>query len=299
VARTHTVSRPAGRDLHVAEDGDADGFPVLFHHGTPAGAEPFVPDWVEAANERGVRLIAYDRPGYGGSTPHPSRSVADAAADVATILDALGIERFATYGWSGGGPHALACAALLPERCSAAATIAGVAPFDASDLEWLAGMGEENVVEFGTAREGRGPLTEYCLAQVGALMAAAPEELADAMRPHLSEVDRTALTGELAEFLTDALQSGLRPGVEGWVDDDLAFVRAWGFDLDAIAVPLHVWQGEHDLMVPPEHARWLQQNLPGADGGILPDDGHLTLFADRIGDIHAWLLNQAMRTHPA
>jgi len=217
------------------------------------------------------------------------------AADVVAILDELGVDRFATYGWSGGGPHALACAALLPGRCLAAATIAGVAPYEAEGLDWMAGMGEGNVVEFGTASEGREPLTDYCKADAAAILATTPEQLADALRPHLSGVDSEALTGELADFLWDELTGGLAPGVEGWVDDDLAFVRPWGFDPQAIAVPLLVWQGAHDLMVPPAHGRWLHEHLR-ADGGILPDEGHLTLFGHRIGDIHAWL-SEALVAH--
>jgi pimeloyl-ACP methyl ester carboxylesterase len=296
--RQHEVTTPDGRRLAVLDTGVPDGPALVAHHGTPSAGRVYRPE-VESAEQQGARLIAYDRPGYGGSTPHPGRSIADAVADVAAILDALGIERFATYGWSGGGPHALACAALLPERCLAAATIAGVAPYDAPDLDWMADMGEGNVIEFGAALEGREPLSELCRAEAVAIMAAGPEQLADAMRPHLSDVDRAALTGEFAEFLAGSLHDGLRPGIDGWVDDDLAFASPWGFELDAITVPLRVWQGAHDLMVPPEHGRWLRSHLPGAEGGIVEEDGHLTLFADRIGDIHAWLLSQATRTRPA
>jgi pimeloyl-ACP methyl ester carboxylesterase len=173
-----------------------------------------------------------------------------------------------------------------------------VAPYDAAGLDWMAGMGEGNVVEFGIAREGRGPLAEYCAADAAALLDTTPEQLADAMRPHLSDVDREALTGELAEFLWGAFTEGLAPGVDGWVDDDLAFVRPWGFEPAAITVPLLVWQGAHDVMVPPKHGRWLHEHL-GAAGGILADEGHLTLLGNRIGDIHAWLLSQATRTLPA
>ena len=169
---------------------------------------------------------------------------------MAAILDAIGAERFATYGSSGGGPHALACAALLGDRCAAAATLAGVGPADAPDFDFMAGMGEGNIAEFGAAREGRDALVEFCRADAAGMTEATPEQLADALRPHLSAVDAEALTGELAEHLLQSIVDGLAPGVEGWVDDDFAFLAPWGFDVGAIEVPVLVWQGEEDLMVP-------------------------------------------------
>src|SRR5690349_13882072 len=188
-ARPHDVPARDGRTLAVLEAGAADGPVLVTHHGTPA-AGGFCRPELERAEARGLRLIAFDRPGYGGSTPYPGRDIAVVAADVVAILDALGVDRFATYGWSGGGPHALACAALLPGPCLAAATIAGVAPFDAAGLDWMAGMGEGNIAEFGIAREGRGPLAEYCAADAAGILDTTPEQLADALRPHLSDVDR-------------------------------------------------------------------------------------------------------------
>ncbi len=287
--RQHVVTTPDGRSLAVRDAGVPNGPVLVAQHGSPGTGRFFGPE-LASAEELGARLIAYDRPGFGGSSPHRGRRIADAAADVATVLDALGVDRFATYGWSGGGPHALACAAVLPERCAAACTIAGVAPIDGEGLDWMAGMGEGNVAEFGTALEGREPLAEFCAADAGGILAASPEQLAEAISPHLSAVDREALTGELATYLTDVLHGALEPGVEGWVDDDLAFTGPWGFDPAAITVPLLVLQGEHDLMVPPAHGRWLLAHLP-AEGGIRGDEGHLTLFVNRIGEIHAWLVN--------
>ena len=154
---THEVTAADGRTLAVTEAGAADGPVLLSQHGSPGSGRLYRTE-IEGAERLGARLLAYDRPGYGGSTPQPGRSIADAAGDVAAILDALGAEPFATYGWSGGGPHALACAALLEGRCVAAATIAGAAPSDQPDLEFTAGMGEGNIEEFGRAREGREPL---------------------------------------------------------------------------------------------------------------------------------------------
>jgi pimeloyl-ACP methyl ester carboxylesterase len=178
------VATPDGRTLSVLDVGAADGAVLVAHHGTPGAGRLY-----RSAERLGLRLVAYDRPGYGGSTPHRGRTVADAASDVAAILDALQIERFATYGASGGGPHALACAALLGDRCAAAATIAGVGAADAPDLDWLAGMGKGNIAEVAAARAGRERLTEYCRADAKEMIAATPHQLADALRPHLSEVD--------------------------------------------------------------------------------------------------------------
>jgi pimeloyl-ACP methyl ester carboxylesterase len=287
-ARQHAVTTPDGRTLAVLETGPQDGPAVVVHHGTPNAGRLYRAQ-VESAAARGLRLVTYDRPGYGGSAPHRDRRVADAAADVATILDALGADRFATYGFSGGGPHALACAAVLGGRCVAAATVAGVGPFDAEDLDWLAGMGEGNVAEFGAAQRGRQALTEFCREDARQLTAVTPEQLAGAMRPHLSDVDAAALTGELAEFLHGALVEGVAPGVEGWVDDDFAFLAPWGFDVEAIDVPVLVWQGDQDLMVPPEHGRWLREHVAGAEGEVLAGEGHLTLLVNRVDDVHAWL----------
>jgi pimeloyl-ACP methyl ester carboxylesterase len=285
------VTVPGGRVLEVTEAGSPDGPVLVAHHGTPGSGLLYRTE-VESAAQHGLRLIAYSRPGYAGSTPHPGRDAAAAAADVAAILDALGVERFATYGMSGGGPHALACAALLDGRCAAAATLAGVGPADAADLEFTAEMGEGNIVEFGIAQEGREALTKYCRAEAAGLAAASPEELAAALRPHLSDVDAAALTGELAAHLHRSILVGLDPGVDGWVDDDFAFLGPWGFDVEAIAVPVLVWQGDQDLMVPAPHAHWLLRHVAGTAGEILPGEGHLTVFANRVGEVHAWLADR-------
>ncbi|MCZ4491088.1 MAG: alpha/beta hydrolase fold protein [Conexibacter sp.] len=280
------VSTPDGRVLEVHAGGDPAGRTVVLHHGTPAGGLLYDRDDALAAT-LGLRLIGYDRPGYGGSTRDPGRTVAGAAADVLTILDALGVERFATWGMSGGGPHALACAALAPERCAVAVTVAGVAPFDARGLDWLAGMGDDNVAEFGAARAGEEALAAYLTPFVPELRDADPAELVAAMRSVLSDVDAAALTDALGDHLAAATAHGLAPGGEGWIDDDLAFARPWGFSLDAIAVPVEVWQGEHDLMVPPAHGRWLAQHVARADLHFREDDGHLSLLDSQVPAVYA------------
>ena len=288
---THEVTTGDGRTLAVVEAGAADGPVVLSQHGTPGSGRLYRTE-VEGAERLGLRLLAYSRPGYAASSPHPGRSIADAASDVAAIMDALGAERFVTYGWSGGGPHALACAALLGGRCAAAATIAGAAPSDAPDLEFEAGMGEGNIAEFGTAFQGREPLAEMLRAEAEGLASATAGQLAEAMRPHLSDRDAAALTGEFAEHLHGMIVDGLALGIDGWLDDDLAFVKPWGFDVGAVEVPVSTWQGEHDLMVPSQHGRWLAAHVAGAEAQPLPEEGHLTLFANRVGDVQEWLADR-------
>ena len=289
-----TLTAPDGRNLHVHEGGDPAGYPVVYHHGTPSEGLLYR-RWIDDAAERGVRLVGYDRAGYAGSSPKPGRSVGDVAADVEAITDQLGFERFATWGISGGGPHALACAALLPDRVAAAASLAAVAPYDADGLDWLAGMGEDNVAEFGAALEGRHALERWMDVHVPGLRSADASSIAEQLRSLLSAVDRAALTGELAGALAGSMQAAIRERVDGWVDDDLAFVSSWGFDLGEISIPVQLWQGDHDLFVPPSHGAWLADRIPGVDARLSGEDGHMTLMARRIPEVHAWLLGHATR----
>ena len=288
-ARQHDVPTPDGRTLRVREDGDPAGPAILFHHGTPMAGTLYAAH-VGDARARGARLVAYDRPGYGGSTPHPGRTVADCAADVLTIADALGLERLVTWGVSGGGPHALACGALLGDRAAACATLAGVAPHDADGLDWTAGMGEGNLVEFAKAREGREALEPFLRGEAAEIVGAAPAQIVEAMESLLSPVDQEALGGGLGGYFAESFRVGLGPGVEGWVEDDLAFVEPWGFGIEDVRVPLLIWQGHADLMVPPSHGEWLAGRADGAEVQLSPEDGHLTLLEHRVAAVHEWLL---------
>jgi pimeloyl-ACP methyl ester carboxylesterase len=281
------IDLPDGRALAFVDAGDPNGTPVVIHHGTPSSGVLYAP-WADAARERGVRLIGYDRAGYGGSGRRPGRAVADVAADIDALADALGLERYGTWGASGGGPHALACAALS-ERCAAAATFAGAAPYGEPDLDFMAGMGEDNVREFGAALEGEAALRPLLDEFAAGLRATTAEELTEELKTLLSPVDAAALTGAYAEYLLESVQVGLRPGVDGWLDDDLAFVRPWGFSLADVAVPVQLWQGDQDLMVPHAHGEWLARNLPGAEARMAPGEGHLTVVENHVGEVHAWL----------
>lgn len=294
-----TVRAKDGRELRIVEAGTADGLAVLVHNGTPMSRLLFRP-CVEDAEQRGIRLIGYDRPGYGGSTPHPGRNVADAARDVATIADALDIDRLATWGISGGGPHALACAALLPERVVAAASLASLAPYPAEGLDWFAGMGEANVAEFGLTLEGREALEPFLRHERDAMLAAGPAGLAEAMRTLLSPADHAVFTGETADYMFEAFRAGNEERLDGWLDDDLAFAKPWGFELEQIEVPVLLWQGAEDRFVPFAHGEWLSRRIPAVDARLSRDDGHLTLLVRRLGEVHGWLVavHEGVRTGP-
>ncbi len=260
-------------------------------HGTPSSGLPWEVEHA-AAVAAGVGYVTYSRPGYGASTRHRGRSVADAAADVQTIARALDIETLFVVGASGGGPHALACAALLPDLVASAATVGGVAPWGAEGLDWLAGMAQENVEEFGATLRGEAALVEALTPLVAAFAAVTADEIADAFGGLVSEVDRASLTDAFAEITARRSRQALANGAGGWIDDDLAFVRGWGFSLEAILCPTVVWQGDHDLMVPPAHGTWLAAHVPGAVPRLLPDDGHLSLIVGRVSEYVADLVER-------
>jgi pimeloyl-ACP methyl ester carboxylesterase len=269
------VRLPDGRRVDVRVSGPADGLPLVFHHGTPGAATP-VRTLQRAAHARGLRLVTMSRPGYGGSDRQFGRDVADVAADTAAVLAELGADRCVVAGWSGGGPHALACGARLA-AADAVLVIAGVAPYDAADLDWLAGMGADNVIEFGAALEGEDALRPFLIAAREQLIGATASELVISLDSLLPDVDRAVLTGEFAEDMLESFREGLGPGIDGWLDDDLAFTRPWGFSLDEIAVPVMIWQGSADLMVPFAHGRWLASRMPAAAAHLEDGEGHLSI----------------------
>jgi pimeloyl-ACP methyl ester carboxylesterase len=289
VTTTRAVETGDGRTLLVHEAGDPTGPIVVYQHGTPSDGRLYEP-WVEDAKRRGIRLVGYDRPGYGGSTRHPDRRVVDAARDVQTIVDALGGGRFGTWGISGGAPHALACAAALRGEVIAAASLAAPVPYGAAGLDWLAGMGEGNVAEFGAALEGEAALRPMLEQMRAEALAASPEQLREEMASILSPVDFAVFSGELGTFLDATLSGGLEPGADGWLDDDLAFVADWGFELGPLPAPTLLVQGGHDLMVPPAHFHWLADHVPNGEVRFEPDEGHLTLYEHAVPAVHEWLL---------
>jgi pimeloyl-ACP methyl ester carboxylesterase len=279
-----SVELAEGRSLEVSVSGPQQATPLVFHHGTPSDRTQYMP-FAQAATVRGLRLVTYSRPGYGGSSRQPGRVVADCAADTLAIVEQLGAARFYTAGWSGGGPHALACAALLPDRVLACATIAGVGPFGAAGLDFLEGMGQENQEEFGAALAGPSELQAYLERQAQMLAEVTGEQVAAALGDLVSPVDLGALTDDFAAYLATTFRRAVSAGIWGWFDDDLAFTRPWGFALDAVGVPVVVWQGGQDRMVPFTHGQWLTTHVPAVRPRLLPDEGHLSIAVASCGKI--------------
>ena len=269
------VRLPDGRRLDLRVSGPAGGFPLVFHHGTP-GAAPPRRALERAVHARGLRLVTTSRPGYGDSSPQPGRSVVDVVADTAAVLAAIGADRCLVAGRSGGGPHALACGARLGAT-TAVLVIAGVAPYGTEGLDWLAGMGEDNVAEFSAALQGEDRLRPYLLHEREQLKDATVAGIVASLETLLPDVDRAVLTSEFGEDLVASFREAVRPGVEGWLEDDIAFTRSWGFELAEISVPTMIWQGSADLMVPFSHGQWLASQLPGASVHLEEGEGHLSI----------------------
>ena len=267
---------PDGRELDVLAGSATTGRGLLFHHGTPGNSTRYE-TWFDAAEERGLRPVGYSRPGYATSTRDAGRSVGSAVADATGLLDHLGIDDFYTLGGSGGGPHAIACAALLPDRCLGAAALVTVAPWEAEGLDWMADMAQLNIDEMGAALAGEAALREHMKGEgeeirhiTGANMIAV---LGDALPP----VDQAVATTDWADREAAGLRRALEHGFDGWVDDDLAFCTPWGFEVSEIRVPVHIWQGEVDRLVPWAHGRWLADHIPGAKFTLAAGQGHFSL----------------------
>jgi pimeloyl-ACP methyl ester carboxylesterase len=245
------------RTVRVYDTG-GDGPALLWHHGSPqTGA--LLPPLLDAARERGLRLVGYGRPSYGGSTPDPGRDVARAAEDVRRLADAIGLDRFAVMGASGGGPHALACAALLGDRVPGAVVLASPAPYT-DTFDWFAGMVDPSGLRAGLAgREARAALPESF----------DPESFVAA--------DWAVLEAEWASLGQDAMTAG-RAGPDGQIDDDVAFAHPWGFALDAVSTPVLVVQGGLDRVIPPSHADALLRGLPAGELWLRPRDGHVSVL---------------------
>jgi pimeloyl-ACP methyl ester carboxylesterase len=279
-----TVRAPDGRVLDVFVDGPASGLALLFHNGTPSSGQLYEP-FVEAAAQRGLRMVGFSRAGYGGSTRKPGRSVADVVPDVDAVLDAIGVDYFYTLGWSGGGPHALACAALLQDRLIAAATVGSLAPYKAEGLDWMMGMGGENVQAFRAALAGEETLRSAAEAIGPVFASATADRVAASLGDIVSDVDRSAVSGAAATWLAEVFRESGRNGIWGWYDDELALTRPWGFDVADVEAPVAIWQGSQDRMTPYEHGRWLAAHVRGARAHLLADHGHLSLGVASFGPI--------------
>ncbi|HTU86862.1 MAG TPA: alpha/beta fold hydrolase [Solirubrobacteraceae bacterium] len=287
----HRVQTPDGRVLQVLERGVPDGRPVLVHNGTPNSRLMYEAE-VQSAVRQGIRLISYDRPGYGGSSRHAGRSVADCAEDVRAIAAGLGIDRLAVWGISGGGPHAIACAALLPDLVPAVGVLASIAPWGAEGLDYFAGMGEMNVEDTKLQLEDPVAARAKCEQDREEVLALGADDLLDFMKTLLSPADAAVLTGDLAEYQVECNRSGLAPGSDGWWDDGVAFLAPWGFELESIQTPVLLRHGRQDRFVPFGHGEWLARRIPGVRAELTDDDGHLTQILRHIDDVHAWLLDR-------
>jgi pimeloyl-ACP methyl ester carboxylesterase len=268
-----------GRTLHMYDTcaGNTGRLPVFYHHGTPNIGRP--PEPLFPASDRlGIRWVSHDRPGYGGSTPQPGRDVASAAADVASMADALGIGQFAVLGHSGGGPHALACAALLPERVLAAVSVSGPAPFDAAGLDWFAGLAAAGAAEARAAVEGRAAL-EQCLAS------------AEYDPEMFTPSDHAALEGAWSWF-DSVVGPAMDGGPDGMVDDLLASVASWGLDPGQITAPVLIVHGDQDRMVPSSHGQWLASRCRSAELWLRPGDGHISVLSSAPAALD-WLREHA------
>jgi pimeloyl-ACP methyl ester carboxylesterase len=266
-AFSDTLSLRDGRQLRYYDTGPAPAgaaeLVVVWHHGTPNIGLP--PEPLFPLSERlGVRWIGYDRPGYGGSTRRVDRDIASAAGDVAAIMDALELERFAVMGHSGGAMHALACPALLPDRVTAAVLASALAPFDAAGLDYFDGMIPSGVAALGTAARGREEKTRF-------------ETSGVEYDPEFTDADLAALDGEWRWF-GSVVGPAMAAGPEAAIDDDLAYVAPWGFDPATVRVPVLLIHGGRDGIAPAAHGRWLADHIPGAEFRVYPDDGHVSVM---------------------
>jgi pimeloyl-ACP methyl ester carboxylesterase len=278
-----------GRLVTYSLFGPADGRPVVFHNGTP-GSRHLGPRMTRTVERHGVRLLVLDRPGYGTSSRSPGRSVADVVTDVQAVIDRLGWSHFAVWGASGGGPHALACAGLLADRVTSCASVVGPAPYPAQGFDWFEGMSPGNVEEFSRALEGEDsyrPLVERLAKE--AVDAAQVGEVPASLASELPEADIAAIRTRMEdEGYVDRVLAANRDGVDGWVDDCIAFTMPWGVDPSAIDVPVSVWYGRDDVLCPRNHSEWLLSNIPNAERHELPH-GHL-LDDEALDAIYARLL---------
>lgn len=282
---TRVVVTPDGRDLQTAAFGDESGPTVLFHHGSPASSSTAWAELRLAAD--GLFVVTTSRAGYAESSRRAGRSVADVVDDARVALDAWGRGEYLSVGHSGGGPHALACAALDAPRCVGAISLAGVAPIDAG-FDWTEGMGEENVREFRVAMEG-GPAYEAAMAEAAAAFGAATAEtIVGLFDTLLSPPDLAALADEgERERLALSSREAFARGPWGFYDDDRAFLSRWGFDVRAIDAPVEVWFAGLDLMVPATHGEWLSATVPGARARRFDDEGHLSLISSHVDELGA------------
>jgi pimeloyl-ACP methyl ester carboxylesterase len=282
-----SVMTDDGRRLAVDVTGAPDGYPVFLLHGTPGSRNGPKPRGI-VLYRLGLQLICYDRPGYGRSDRKEGRTVRDAAYDVALIADKMGIDRFAVVGRSGGGPHALACAAVLPERVSSTAVLVSLAPSDAVGLDWYHGMGRQNVQEYGTADADVQALLTNIASRVEQAQRD-PRRVIGLIESELSEPDKRVV-GDVAlrRLLLGTYAEALRQGAAGWIDDVLAFRKPWEIALSNITSRVRLWHGEDDRFSPVDHTRWLSHQIPHVELQIQAGIGHFGAV-EVLPEILSWV----------
>jgi pimeloyl-ACP methyl ester carboxylesterase len=281
------VVNRGGRELAVDATGDPDGYPVFLMHGTPGSRNGPKPRGI-VLHRMGIKLISYDRPGYGSSDRDEGRIVADAAADVRAIADMLKIRDFAVVGRSGGGPHALACAANMPERVTSAAALVSFAPPDADGLDWYDGMAEQNATEYSRVDHVLSELIDDVKKRVDEIQGD-PDSLVRLIESALCSLDRRVIDDwALRRLITDSYIVAVKQGPYGWIDDTLALRQPWGFSFADITAPVCLWHGRKDAFSPPSHTEWLAKQIPHADIRVAPDAGHFAAV-EILPETLAWL----------
>ena len=263
-----------GRELEIADNGINSESAIVFHHGTPGHASSWT-DWLESAATAGIRAIAYSRAGYGTSDRNPGRSVINVNSDIAQVLDAKNITKFVSIGWSGGGPHCLAN--TFEPRNVGAISLAGVGAFGVDDLDFLEGMGPENHDEFGAALKGEAVIDQWMNDNAGAMKSVTGSDIIEAFGGLIGDADKAVLEGGEADAMAASMRSALAVSFDGWIDDDLVFVKKWGFELESITEPVFLWQGDDDFMVPHAHSYWLEKHIPTATLTFKPGEGHISI----------------------
>jgi pimeloyl-ACP methyl ester carboxylesterase len=281
-----TLKLTDGRFLEYFDNGISSTRAIVFHHGTPAHASLWSA-WLDLAASKGIRALSYSRAGYGISDRNEGRTVFSNNGDIRELLDSFGIRDFISIGWSGGGPHALATTMMNGSK--GAITLAGVGEYGAADLDFLAGMGPENEEEFGEALKGESEISAWMDKNAVPFKDVTDVEIREALGGLIGDADKKALDGVVADEYATATRKGLAVSFDGWIDDDIAFVQPWGFALSDISVPVLIWQGDQDLMVPHAHSYWLEKHIPTGKLHFVPGHGHISLIADYKDEI----INQA------
>ena len=274
----------SGRELEVLDNGVDSPRAIVFHHGTPASASLWS-QWFTYAADAGIRAISYSRAGYGTSDRDYGRSIVSVNKDIAEVLESKGIEKFVAIGWSGGGPHALANTLL--DNNVGAITLAGVGAYGVDDLDFLEGMAQENYDEFGASLQGEDVIQQWFIDNASVFKSAGGAEIREAFGGLISDTDKKSMAGLFAEVIAAAIRSGLAVSFDGWVDDDVAFTKPWGFDLSSINKPVKIWQGDQDFMVPHAHSHWLKKHISTAELTFIPGQGHVTLLVDYTDKVFA------------